>query len=131
MRWFLFLSACLFIACKKDNASTRIPDGVWVDKAYPLDTIITYRENGKNILFDNSALYRSVRSRLSNDDSYKWKYKLSPGKIHLMFYSQSSQDYFTHDFVWVTEGKEFSMTANAIRLYLSSIGTKLVYEKVK
>lgn len=131
MRWLLLLSACLWIACKKDNASARIPDGVWVDKARPLDTIVTYRENGKNILFDNSAAYRMGGAGSPIPNYAKWVYKLSPGKIRLMFYSQASEDYFTYDFTWLTEGKEFSMTANAIRPYLSSIGTKLVYEKVK
>ena len=131
MRWFLCAFVCLLISCKKDKYGAGIPDGTWVDKAYPLDTIRTYRENGRNILFDNSAMYRSSSSQLPANDYYRWKYKLEPGKIKIKNYPQAAEDYFSYDFTWITEGQEFSMTANAIRPYLSSIGTKLVYKKVK
>ena len=131
MRWLLFASICIFISCKKDNHAAGIPDGTWVNKAYLLDTIVTYRENGRNILFDNSALYRSSSSRLLTIDYYKWKYKLESGKIKIKNYPQSAEEYYPYDFAWITEDQEFSITANAIRPYLSSTGGKLVYRKAK
>ena len=129
MRWYLFILVTLLLSCKKDNASTRIPAGVWVNKAFSLDTMVTYRENGRNILFDNSTTYRGAPS--PSPGFAKWIYLLGPGKIYLKFYTQTAEDYFTWDFTWITEGQEFSISANATRPYLSSMGGKLVYERVK
>ncbi|MBE7174289.1 MAG: hypothetical protein INR73_27190 [Williamsia sp.] len=131
MKWYLFILVSVLFSCKKDNHTAGIPDGVWVDQARSQDTIITYKERGKNILFDNSTLYRSAASQLSNKDYYKWKYSLTTGKINIKNYSMAAEEYMPYDFTWTTEGQEFSMTANAIRPYLSSLGTKLIYRKVR
>ncbi len=119
------------LSCKKDQGNAGIPAGTWIDQARPQDSLIVYRENGKNILFDKSQTYRDARPRPTSDDFYKWVYKLQPGKIQLRFYTQSAEEYQTWEFAWTEEGKAFSLQANAIRPYLSSIGTRLVYRKVQ
>lgn len=132
-RYFLIAAiACLSVSCKKNNDDDAgIPAGIWVDKARPLDTLVAYRENGKNILFDNSEMYRANPNRSTAKEYAKWKYNLIPGRISIKNYPQLTDDYQTYEFVWTIEGKEFSMQANAIRPYLSSIFGKLVYVKIQ
>ena len=133
MKWTnLLLFVCFAcICCRKDNASAGMPDGIWVDQAQPQDTIITYREGNRNVLFNKSQIYRDARPTLRSDEYFKWIYKLEPGKIRMKGYSQQAEDYATWDFNWTVEGQEFNLSANSIRPYLSSMGSRLVYKRVK
>ena len=130
---FVLISLCLLsIACSKENATDASLLGVWVDKNHPLDTLVVYRENGKNIIFDNSLAFRTPCCYVPNQKSnFLHQYLLKKDSIGFKYGNASHRDpYFFYSFRWIKYKEEFSMPYNGLRPYLSSIGTN-TYVKVK
>src|SRR5689334_17301323 len=112
----LILVASLFslTACNKTNATDASLMGVWVDKNYPLDTLVVYREDGKNMMFDNSLAFRqSYATNPNAKNSVLHQYILTKGSIGLKWGNASRRDpYMFGSFRWINYKEEFNMSYN-------------------
>ena len=128
------LLACLLIlvACEKDTKVNDSLIGKWVDKQRREDTLVVYRAGNKDIIFDNSLYYRSTMRILIYPPGNQFLFRLNKdqNKIGVKWINNTDEDaYVYYDFEWIVFMKEFRISQNAIRPYLSSIGN-LDFERV-
>ena len=107
------------MSCEKQAAKNAGLSGVWVEKTNRLDTLVIYSSGGKDMMFDNSAAYRSYPVWASNY-AFRYEFKVNADKIGFRA-AGSTADFMWYDFHWNSK-EEFTMRYNGLRPYLSSIG---------
>ncbi len=123
---FVFMLT-IVTGCNKQAQEHKALMGNWVEKTNRLDTLVVYRSNGKDLMFDNSLHFRSFPTWASNY-AFRYEFKLNGDKIG--FRSADSQgDFLWYDFRW-QNNDEFTMRYNGLRPYLSSIGD-ITYVRLK
>jgi hypothetical protein len=134
MKWISVLSLAFLIiitGCEKDARNNTPLLGTWVDKNRPNDTLVVYYSNGKTIMFDNSFEYRTAARLWPGDTFFRSEVDLRGNSIGFKpLDSRPSEPFIYYSFEWIEFKKEFKMSFNGLRPYLSSIGT-INFVKVK
>ena len=134
----LFLLAGLLPACRKDKQENLTDDnrrliGIWVEATRLEDTLVIYRSGNQVILFDNSTVYRSRPNPASPDNVFKWIVSLEGNTLSCRpfdFTMQSTRPGGTY-FQWLAEQDRFELDPSGFRWYMSCIGCKQEFVRVK
>ena len=128
----IFFIMLLVAACSKEHNNHADLLGVWVEKTNRLDTLVVTQDGNKIIMFDYSAYYRMAGRGIWPHDRY-FKHQVLLKKDSIGFRPADAsrmEPFFYYHFEWVVFKKEFIMSYNGLRPYLSSIGN-LTFERVK
>lgn len=128
------IAVLAMISCKKENEpSGRELLGVWVDVDHRSDTLVISREAGGVVLFDNSMAYRTHPRSAEIINSYKWFVRLQEDEIGIAWYNPPAflAEFTSHPFKWIEWKNRFEIESLTFRPYISCLGCKLRFEKVK
>ena len=128
---YIFFLMLVTAACSKEHNNRASLVGTWVEKTNRLDTLHITQAGNKIIMFDNSAHYRLTGRGIWPHDSY-FKHQVILKKDSIGFRLANAgrmEPFFYYPFEWIVFKKEFSMSYNGLRPYMSSIGN-LTFEKV-
>lgn len=121
----IIVSAFSFTSCKKDRAgSESVLYGVWVKGSNFGDTLWFMQKNGKNILRKAESFNASMAVYSENE------YRFRNGIPEIKLGSTAADYYPITSFAWIQQGKEFSLKAFQLYLFMSSTMTEFTYRKI-
>lgn len=129
-----FLILSMVSACdKQQEGGSNELVGTWVNSTLRADSLEIYREGNSLVLFDNSMAYRSHANPEQVKDNHKWYIRLKDGELQVEFYDRigPAVEWGAYGFKWIRKGERFEVESLAFRPYISCLGCKLEYERVK
>ena len=134
--WILLLASAMLatVSCNKENEpSGRELLGVWVDVDHRSDTLVITRESGGVVLFDNSMAYRTHPRSAEIRNHYRWFITIDKDEIGVSWFDQSSiiKDYVFYPFTWLERKNKFEIESLTFRPYISCLGCKLQFERIR
>jgi hypothetical protein len=126
-RLFICISlACtlLVTACAKNNNSSNILYGVWVNENLPTDTLRFVLQSGKNMLQLNMSFNTSLPAYTA------YEYSFVDGKLSVAMDAPSGPFRQIDSFVWIEQGKTFEILGFQLYTFMSSSVTRFRYRKI-
>ncbi len=133
----LWVCAVGLCSCSKDGngeLSGRLLLGTWVDVDHTADTLIITRDEKGILLFDNSMAFRTHPDSGIVKDGYRWYLHLYEEGLKTVSFSSGisygGEGNF-YPFHWITEGQQFEVESGSWRPWISCVGCRLRFQKIR